>query len=116
MKSRKRERERESEQFIGLKVLQGMLMLCSSEFLIYIYIYIYKYNPLLVFLVLEIKKSFSPCIPAPWHTTVESFQYYGFLSMQALLIGQGFECVQRSGYHILLGNLVEIFFIEHASC
>ena len=100
------------EQFIGLKVLQGMLMLCSSEFLVYIYIY----NPLLIFLVLEIKKSFSPCISAPWQTTVESFQYYGFLSMQALLIGQGFECVQRSGYHILLGNLVEIFFIEHASC
>lgn len=59
LKSRKTERE--SEQFIGLKVLQGMLMLCSSEFLIYIYIY----NPLLVFLVLEIKKSFSPCISSP---------------------------------------------------
>ena len=114
MKSRKREREREreSEQFIGLKVLQGMLMLCSSEFLVYIYIY----NPLLIFLVFKIEKSFSPYISAPWQTTVESFQYYGFLSMQALLIGQGFECVQRSGYHILLGNLVEIFFIEHASC
>ena len=109
-----RERERESEQFIGLKVLQGMLMLCSSEFLVYIYIYIY--NPLLIFLVFKIKKSFSPYISAPWQTTVESFQYYGFLSMQALLIGQGFECVQRSGYHILLGNLVEIFFIEHAPC
>ena len=79
-------------------------------------IYIYIYNPLLIFLVFKIKKSFSPYISAPWQTTVESFQYYGFLSMQALLIGQGFECVQRSGYHILLGNLVEIFFIEHAPC
>lgn len=88
LKSRKTERE--SEQFIGLKVLQGMLMLCSSEFLSLYIISLY--------------------------TIVESFQYYGFLSMQALLIGQGFECVQRSGYHILLGNLVEIFFIEHASC
>lgn len=41
LKSRKTERE--SEQFIGLKVLQGMLMLCSSEFLIYIYIILSSY-------------------------------------------------------------------------
>uniref|UniRef100_A0A2N9IVC9 chloroplast protein-transporting ATPase n=1 Tax=Fagus sylvatica TaxID=28930 RepID=A0A2N9IVC9_FAGSY len=41
-------------------------------------------------------------LSAPSHNIVESFQYHGFLSVQALLIGQGFEHVHSSNYHILL--------------